>query len=282
MVDMKIRLGINHGYKYEESKGVGFYSIPDFNSAGLINCFSTRIGGISISPYDSLNLSLTRPTSFSKESIRNYEILADALQISIKQLVIVNYCHGDGIQIVTEEDCGNGILYPNKLKPCDALITNCKQVALTTIHADCSSYWIFDKRNDVIAACHAGWKGTLLRIGSKTIKRMSEVFGTKSSDCIVGIGPNIGYLNFEVDRPVAEMFNEEYPDVTDIIRYKEQDNKYLVDLTKCAIKQFTDTGVNIADITVAGLCTYADKQHFFSYRRDGFKAGAMASILMIK
>ena len=282
MIDTINKLGLNVGYIYEESNGIGFYSIPAFNSANLLNCFSTRIGGVSDPPYDSLNLSLTRPVPYSEEVLRNYDLLAKSLHIATKQMVVVNYCHSDGIQIVTEDNCGNGILYPNKLEPCDALITNCKNVALTTIHADCSSYLIFDRQKKVIAACHAGWKGTLLRIGSKTIKKMSEAFGTKASDCIVGIGPNISCQNYEVDQPVAEMFIKEYPDAADIIRHKGIDNKYFIDLTKYAIKQFSDIGVNISDITIAGICTYEDKQHFFSFRRDGFKAGAMASIIMRK
>ncbi len=274
--------GVNLGYKYEEINGIGFYSNPAFSSAGLLNAFSTRKGGISIPPYDSLNLSLSRPSSYSIEAIKNYNLFARALHISTNQMVIVNYCHGDGIQIVTEDECGNGILFPNKLPPCDALITNKRNIALTTIHADCSSYLIYDPKNRVIAACHAGWKGTLLRIGAKTIKRMTEVFGTEAKDCIVGIGPNIGFNRFEVDFPVAELFDKEFSGLTDCIRYKALDDKYLIDLTKSAIKQFVDVGVCVNSITVAGLCTYDDNEHFYSFRRDGQKAGAMVSVLMIK
>ncbi|MBQ4447792.1 MAG: peptidoglycan editing factor PgeF [Clostridia bacterium] len=276
------RIAINVGYKYEECNGVGYYTVPSFNSYGLINSFSTRQGGVSDPPFDSLNLSLSRPDSYTEESIQNYGIFAKALNISTNQMVVVNYCHGDGIQIVTERDCGNGLLFPNKLPPCDALITDRKNVALTTIHADCSSYLIFDKKNQVIAACHAGWKGTLLRIGTKTIKKMSDEYGTKAEDCIVGIGPNISYNRFEVDYPVAEMFVREYPDLTDAVRFRPSDNKYLIDLTRCAIRQFVDIGVNTCDITVSGLCTFEDNRHFFSFRRDGHKAGAMVSILMMK
>lgn len=276
------KIAINVGYKFEECNGVGYYTVPSFNSLGLMNAFSTRLGGVSNPPYDSLNLSLSRPNSYNEESLHNYDILAKALNISTSRMVVVNYCHGDGIQIVTEKDCGNGILFPNSLPPCDALITDRKNVALTTIHADCSSYLIFDKVNRVIAACHAGWKGTLLRIGAKTIMKMTDVYGTRAEDCVVGIGPNISYNRFEVDYPVAESFISEYPELTDAVRFRPLDNKYLIDLTRCAIRQFVDIGVNTCDITVSGLCTFEDNHHFFSFRRDGHKAGAMVSVFMMK
>lgn len=273
---------IRFGYRYEEKNGIGYYSVPSFDDEKVLNCFSTRKGGVSKPPYDELNLSLTRPYSYSDEALANYDLLAKALNISLSQMVVVNYSHGDGIQIVSEENGGNGILFPNRLPPCDALITNKKNVALATIHADCSSYLIFDAKNQVIAACHAGWKGTLLRIGAKTIKRMSEEFGTLPSDCIVGIGPNISLKRFEVDQPVADMFKEEYPNIYDAIMYRPVDNKYLIDLTKCAIAQFTDIGVGQKKITVSGLCTYEDKDHFYSYRRDGQQSGAMVSIILMR
>lgn len=270
------------GYQYKENCGVGFFSIPSFDDENILNCFSSRKGGVSEFPYDSLNMSLTRPCAYSNETLINYNLLASALKIETGQMVIVNYCHGDGIQIVNNDDCGNGLLFPNKLPPCDALVTNKKNVALTTIHADCTSYLIFDKVNHVIAACHAGWKGTLLRIGSKTINKMSDYYGTKASDCIVGIGPNISYERFEVDKPVADEFLIAYGADDDIVRYNQARNKYMVNLTKCATSQFVEVGVDINMITVADLCTYDDSEHFFSYRRDGQKAGAMVSVIMMR
>lgn len=273
---------IRFGYRYEKNNGIGYYSVPSFDDEKVLNCFSTRKGGVSAPPYDELNLSLTRPYPYSDEALANYDLLANALNISLSQIVIVNYCHGDGIQIVNEENGGNGLLFPNRLPPCDALITNKENVALATIHADCSSYLIFDKNKQVIAACHAGWKGTLLRIGAKTIKRMSEEFGTLPSDCIVGIGPNISLKRFEVDQPVADMFKAEYSDLHDAIMHRSVGNKYLIDLTKCAIMQFADIGVEQKNITVSGLCTFDDKKHFYSYRRDGQQAGAMVSIIMMR
>ena len=273
---------IRLGYRYEEINGIGYYHVPAFDDEKVLNCFSTRKGGISKPPYDELNLSLTRPLSYSDETMANYALLAKALKISYSQIVIVNYCHGDGIQIVNEENGGNGLIFPNKLPSCDALITDKRNLALTTIHADCSSYLIFDKKKQVIAACHAGWKGTLLRIGAKTIKRMSEEFGTIPSDCIVGIGPNISLKRFEVDQPVAEMFGAEYSSLNDAIMYKPDNSKYIIDLTKCAVSQFTDIGIEKKNITVSGLCTFEDKEHFFSYRRDGQQAGAMVSIIMMR
>ncbi len=270
---------LNYGYDTEKLKGMEILTIPSMDKRAVLNCFTTRNGGISKEPYQTLNLSLTRPCFNSFDVLQNYSILCNELGILKEEMVIVNFCHGDGIAIVDEKLGGNGLLYPNRLPPCDALITNRERVALTTIHADCSSLLIYDPIMKVVAACHAGWKGTLKRIGAKTIVKMEEAFGTHPENCIIGIGPNISFDKFEVDNCVADSFIREYG--SQFVKYIGN-SKYLIDLTMCAISQLLSVGVCARNITIAGNCTFTEKERFFSYRRDKESAGAMASVIMLK
>lgn len=275
-----MQLNETKGYTLQNEAGIQYLSVPAFDQEGVLNCFSTRIGGISKQPYESMNLSLTRPSAYSEDVLQNYTLLCNALGIRKEQVVIVNYCHGDGIAIVDESNCGNGLLFENRLPPCDALITNKCKVALATIHADCTSYLIYDPQNRVIAACHAGWKGTVKKIGTKTIQEMKKTFGTNAEDCIVGIGPNIGFSCFEVDKPVASLFQETFHDLS--LYKKKAGGKYLIDLTGCAVHQFMEAGIRADHITVSGHCTYTENDLFYSYRRDGNHAGAMLSLIMLQ
>ena len=273
--------GVNIGYYYRECGGVGYYTNPAFDERGVLNCFTSRVGGVSEKPFDTLNMSFSRPTSRAEDVLRNYTILCGALGISVEQLVLVNYCHGDGVELVGRKERGNGVLYPNRLPECDAIMTNDPGTALLTIHADCTSFIVFDPVKRAIAAAHAGWKGTILKIGAKTIARMAETFGSDPADCIVGIGPNIGFDKFEVDLPVVEQFREQFAGHEGIIRSKPN-GKYLIDLSACAVIQFKEAGVREENITVSGCCTYSDPDRFFSYRRDGRSSGSMAEILMLR
>jgi len=268
---------MQRGYKHNTKNGVEYITIPQFDACSVIvHAFSTRKGGVSESPHNSLNLSLVRPASHQGVS-ENYARITSALAIPPENLVLLNYVHGDDIEIVDCSYRGMGFARETKLRTCDAMITNEPGIVFVTIHADCTSFMIYDPVKHVIAACHAGWKGTLLRIGQKTIEKMSSIFGTNPANCFVGIGPCICANCFEVDLPVAEQFAPEFPDI-DIIQTRD-DGKYLVDLVQCAAKQFWDAGVLAKNITIADECTYEKIDCYFSYRRDHLNAGSMAGFL---
>ncbi len=267
------------GYVYSEPQGVGIVQNPQMlNCNNIIHCFSTRIGGISASPYDSMDLSFLRHDSI--ENVReNYRIFGRAMGVDIERSVVVNYCHGDGIVYVTEDMGGCGLMKQNSLPSCDALITDIPNIPLITIHADCTNFMIYDSIHNAVGTCHAGWKGTLLRIGKKTVEAMTEKFGTDPHDCIVGIGPNICADCFEVDKPVADQFISKF-DIPAV--RKKNDVKYLVDMTMCSVFQFLEAGVLPENITISGECTFSDSKRYFSYRRDGKNAGSMAGLIMLR
>ena len=102
---------LNYGYDTEKIKGIEILTIPSMDKRVVLNCFTTRNGGISKEPYQTLNLSLTRPCFNSFDVLQNYSILCNGLGIRKEEMVIVNFCHGDGIAIVDEKLGGNGLLY---------------------------------------------------------------------------------------------------------------------------------------------------------------------------
>ncbi|MDP2892585.1 MAG: peptidoglycan editing factor PgeF [Bacillota bacterium] len=279
-MDLKKAMGyVREGFERFESRGVTLLRVPAFEKTGIVShCFTTRKGGVSKGPFDSLNLSWKRYSAI-EEIAKNYAIAAQAIGVDPGNLVLANSVHGDDILRVDEADRGRG-LREAPCPPADALVTNARNVALSTMHADCFPVFIVDTGSRAIALCHSGWKGTVSKIASKAVRRMSEEFGTQPAGCLAAIGPGIQPCCFEVDENVANEFMSAYPALECVQHVKN--SKYRVNIQACCLVQLLESGIPAKNITVSGLCTSCDADLFFSYRREKGETGAMASIIEIK
>lgn len=147
----------------------------------------------------------------------------------------------------------------------DALITNVPGIGLAIRTADCLPILIADPRNRAVAAIHAGWRGVVSEIASKTVDALRRQFGSKPEDLVVAVGPGIGACCFEVGPEVAVQFNLE--------------GRTKVDLIETTCRQLGRKGVNVGQISTSGLCSYCDAQLFDSYRRDREAAGRMIAMI---
>lgn len=258
-----------------------YFTIPSFEEyISVTHCFTSRIGGVSNGDNTSLNLSFK--TGDTAEKVReNYERVCNALNIPMENLVLSDQVHGDRIKIVSSEDRGKGILMNSDIYEIDALITNEKNVALVTLYADCVPIFILDPKRNVIALAHAGWKGTVLKIGAKVINRMKEEFSTDPKDCIVAIGPSIGNCCYEVDQMVIDEFNKYFTNLSKFVISKGN-NKYMLDLWKANKLALEEIGVLERNITVSNICTQCNHDILFSHRADKGKTGRMAGILQLR
>lgn len=267
-------------FKKHSKNDVLYFKIPSFDELGLVkHCFTTRIGGVSKSPYRSMNLG-TKTMDNNKDVLKNYEIICNTLEIDFKNLVLSDQVHKDKILLVGDEHKGSGILYDSKLSEIDALITNKSNVALVTLYADCVPIFILDKKRRIIALAHGGWRGTVKKIGKKVIERMISDFDTDPRDCIIGIGPSIGKCCYEVDDYVINKFKDSYDNVSEFIQDKGN-GKYLLDLWKANMKSLVEVGVRSQNITISNICTKCNNDVFFSYRAENGKTGRMAAMLQL-
>ena len=271
---------IKHGFIYKRTnKGTGLYCAEALDKAGGVSHgFSTREGGITVdSPKASLNLSWTRCGS-PEEVIANFKIFAEGAGIDYDDMVVVNHEHGANVLRIAHEHRGRGF-YKDPLPPCDGIITDDPTVTLVTSHADCGAYFFYDPVHCAIGMAHAGWKGTLLRIGAEMARRMAEEFDTDPGDIIAATGPCICRDCFEVDADLGEKFQSEfgYPGIS---RPGRQGKAY-VDLELAAAVQFVEAGIRPESITLMNACTYENRQHFFSHRRDKGITGSMAAYIKL-
>jgi YfiH family protein len=154
----------------------------------------------------------------------------------------------------------------------DALISNRPGVALAIRTADCLPILIADPRTRAVAAVHAGWRGVVSEIVSKTVHAMCQGFDSKPQDLVVAIGPGIGGCCFEVGPEVAIQFAPFFPEL-------DLSGRAKIDLVETTCRQLRRNGVSQRQITTSGLCSYCNRELFESYRRDRDAAGRMVAMI---
>lgn len=224
---------------------------------------STAHGGISSGKFG-LNLSFN--VNDNPESVKqNRKLFFDSLGISEEQIAFTRQQHTTNINSVQTSGMNDN---------CDALFTNAKNVYLAISIADCTPVMLFDKRNNVIAGAHAGWKGTAGRIVEKTIRKMNEQFGSKGADMVAFIGPSAGKCCYEVGNEVAKLFPSE-------CSTQKDNGKWMLDVKQANMLQLLENGVVISNIDVHPDCTIHNSK-YHSFRRDGNESGRMFAIIGIK
>lgn len=232
--------------------------------SSLVAGQSTRQGGVSISPYDSLNLgSSTEDDPISVAE--NKKLFCESLGFKIEQVVRSHQIHSDQILIASQGGNFDGY---------DALVSQDKNLLLAVSTADCVPILLFDPVHEVCAAIHAGWKGTVLNIVSKTVELMQHQYGSASTDVRAYIGACIDQCHFEVGPEVLEQFDMNYIDKID-----SASGKGFVDLKAANKAQLLTAGLTPFNIETSPSCTYDDAHRFFSHRRDKGKTGRMWSVI---
>ena len=261
-------------------QGVGYYSFPSLDTLGFVcNAFSTRMGGVSEGVYACMNLGFGRGDS--DEAVHeNYRRFCAAIGVTPEQVVLSAQTHLCHVYEATAADRGRGITFPRGYTDVDALMTNVPGVVLCTHYADCVPLLFADPIHKVVAAAHAGWRGTVGRIGAQTVARMTARYGTDPADVVAAIAPSIGGCCFEVDAPVWEAFSG--MDVFDNGCYKQQGLKYLIDLWEVNRRVLIAAGIPAENITVTDLCTRCHPDTFWSHRATGGVRGSLAAFIGIR
>lgn len=239
---------------------------------------TTRLGGVSDWPYTSLNLGLHTQDN-STNVLKNRELLAEAIHIPTSQVVYANQVHSGKVTLVTQEDIAQGTV--NYTPETDALVTNLKKICLMVMVADCVPILLFDQAKKVVAAIHAGWRGTLKTIVRNTIMTMQSAYGTDPIDLIAGIGPSIGPCCYEVGLDVKKEVEVLYGNTKGIIEARS-DRKFLFNLWQANYNQLIECGVSDSKIEIAKMCTQCNTDLFYSSRASHGITGRFCAGIYIK
>lgn len=208
----------------------------------------TRKGGVSAPPFDGLNLSHGKGDEEERVNA-NLKSVADAM--GVEKLVWLNQVHGKKILSIDR--------HPEGILEGDGLMTATPGLALMIQHADCQAGIFYDPVHRAIGAVHAGWRGLVENIYGEMVQRMGEVYGSRPDDLFGVVSPSLG------------------PEAAEFIHYREefppsfwpfQHRANYFDLWALARHQLEKAGLISDRIEIVERSTYAEPDHFFSYRRD--------------
>ncbi|MEN7549113.1 peptidoglycan editing factor PgeF [Rapidithrix thailandica] len=257
------------------------YSFENLSAfQGLKHYVSTRKGGFSNEgTFGSLNLSYN--SGDDRETVTaNRKKLTHALGIPLSRLIVPRQMHTDTIALVNEEVLQTYV--PNhSLEATDGLLTNLPGICLSVFSADCVPVLFYDPVKRVVAAVHAGWRGTVQLIAQKMIGQMQLHFGCQASDIRVGIGPSICQGVYQVGPEVIEEVRNALGTWEGLVNRVDQEGKGYLNLWEANRLQLLQAGVLPEHIEVAEICTFTQYQTFFSARKLGIRSGRFAAGVML-
>jgi polyphenol oxidase len=267
----------NFGFYWREREGVKILVCRPLEEIGFSNGFSTRIGGVSDFPENSLNLAGfdDDPAENILENRRRFLKMFDGEFT----LATAWQMHGRGVKLVaTLEDA------ENDEEKFDALTSNVENVLVGVKTADCVPILIGDPKNKAFAAVHAGWRGTSQSIVKKSIEKMRREFSTNPKNLICAIGPAAGCRKYEVGQEVIDAFEVRFSTSGKLLK-ETRPGHALIDLALANNDQLLNAGVLQKNILTAPFCTMERADLFFSYRREKKlygKTGRLLSVIGLK
>lgn len=240
---------------------------------------STRHGGVSSPPYESLNLGLHVGDAASCV-ITNREKLFTSVGIPLSQVVIPLQTHGNNVAVIKENQGGNGAYSRDTaIADTDALITDKPNLCLAILVADCVPLLMYDPVRNAIAAVHAGRLGLQREIIIRTIRKMHDEFGSNPADIWVGIGPSISPEQYEIGETEVHVTKQALPYADQIIGQSPSGNPTF-NLWKTTNIQLEIAGVVLNHIEHMQICTRTHCDTFFSDRSQR-PTGRFAACIMI-
>ena len=244
--------------------------------SGVRHGFSTRRGGVSAPPWDSLNLGVGRGDEM--ENVReNYRRFCAAIGVDVRRCVLSKQVHEANVRLITEADCGKGLWRRRDYASVDAMICNEPDIPLVVFSADCNVILLYDDAG-AIGAAHAGWRGTAQGIVSATVEAMVTQFGSQPSRIRAAIGPAIGPCCFETDGDVPEALRAALGEAVEPYM-AWNGNKWHIDLRRVNALWLRRAGVEQIDI--CDHCTACRTDLYWSHRKTGGARGAQIAMISL-
>ena len=230
---------------------------------GIAHFITTKEGWVSGSK--------SRFTGDQKEEYAEFrKELAISCKTNANQFIFPRQTHSDHIAVVTSAD-------ENTIADTDALITTQPGLFVCVQTADCVPVLLYDPQKKVVAAIHAGWKGTVSKIVLKTVQKMTDEFGCQPSDIMAGIGPSIHMHAYEVGPEVVEAVVANFSNSPALLKPSMKAGRAYLDLWEANQTILMESGIPEENIEVMGLCSFEHADLFYSARRDGADTGRMVS-----
>ncbi len=241
------------------------FIIPNWPAPANVHALQTNRGaGYSLAPYDSFNLG-DHVKDNPIHVAQNRQLLSQYLP---SEPVWLHQVHGTHVVDAANTSC---------VPDADASFTTHNNVVCVTMTADCLPVLLCDSAGTVVSAVHAGWRGLCDGALEASIHAVCRAANIESNQLMAWLGPAIGPNAFEVGAEVRAQFIA--INAQSETAFKPHGDKYLGNIYKIATKRLNNLGVT--QIYGGDLCTYTDKDSFYSFRRDG-DTGRMATLIWLE
>jgi purine-nucleoside/S-methyl-5'-thioadenosine phosphorylase / adenosine deaminase len=267
------------GFYWRERDGVRALVCAPLEQDGFANAFSTRFGGVSAMPADSLNLA-----GFNEDAAENiYENRRRFLKLFEGSWTLTGcwQLHSADVRVVESEEAARP--KPEVLgddQYCDALVSNTPKVLVAVKTADCVPILMGDAKTGSFAAVHAGWRGTSASIVHRAIGELARHYSTEPENLRAAIGPAANVCCYEVGPEVISQFKDRFPQ-TDSLFVPTRDGHARIDLQKSNRDQLISAGLSPDRIHIAPFCTMDRTDLFFSYRREKELHGRVGRLMSV-
>jgi YfiH family protein len=250
---------------------VAYYTFDSLADSGaLVHAISTRHGGVSPAPFDTLNLSHTTGDDAANVET-NIQRLHDALTLDAAATVTARQAQANCVAVVDARH--RGVLIAHV----DALLTNAPGVPLLLRYADCVPIFLFDPAHRAIGVAHAGWRGTIGKVAAKAAQAMFDTFGTRPRDLIACLAPSIGPCCYRIGNDVIMHVRAAFENADDLL-IPQADGVHF-DLWRASARQLRTLGIE--QIEIAGLCTAHRTDEFYSWRAENERTGRFGAIIAL-
>lgn len=253
--------------------GIKYLQFESFPEDQVIHALFTRQGGVSPSPWDSLNQGGTTGDDRA-HVIENRRLAFGSVGLAVESIYDVWQVHGSRI---LSSGSPRNLDHPHE--KADGITTGTPGVTLFMRFADCVPILLYDPHNKVISIVHAGWLGTVNHIAKIAVARMVQDYGSMPKSILAGIGPSIGPDHYSIREDVISQVRGSYPSEWKQLLNEHESIAYF-DLWKANQLSLEEAGVQ--RIETAGICTACHLEDWFSHRAEGARTGRFGVLLALK
>ena len=258
---------------FKETGGLRYYYFETLDCQHLIQAIFTRCGGVSPSPWNTLNLGGNLGDS-RENVIENRERIFKAINRPVSSLFDVWQVHSGDVLCTYE---ARRLDAPHK--KADAIITSRAEVTLLMRYADCVPIFLYDPNRRVVGIVHAGWRGTVKKIASAAVETMCREYGSDPKNILAGIGPSIGPDHYEIGSDVISAVQRAFNSGASAVLL-HRDSRVYFDLWQANRMILEESGVK--NIEVAGICTACHTDDWYSHRGENGKTGRFGAVIALR
>jgi polyphenol oxidase len=256
-----------------EAAGLSYYQFDIFPKGKIIQAIFTRNGGVSPSPWESLNQGGTTGDSRPRV-VENRRLAFEIMGLQVSTIFDVWQIHGSKI---VDAELPRDLDMPHE--KADGIVTAKKGVTLFMRFADCVPILLFDPIKQVIAIIHAGWQGTVNHICATAVSHLQAKYGSTPGDILSGIGPSIGPDHYYVKDDVIARVQKSFPDDWHRL-LMETDRGILLNLWEANKITLGNSGVQ--KVELANICTSCNLDDWYSHRAENGKTGRFGVLLALR